>query len=39
MKTAFMPRNFNRVGEMEKQVYFTYMEPFIVVDESFDPSE
>jgi hypothetical protein len=39
MKAAGIPSNLEHMSAMEKQTYFTYMEPFLIIDDSFDPSE
>jgi hypothetical protein len=36
MKTACLPRNFKRVSAMGQQAYFDYMEPFRIIDDSFN---
>lgn len=36
MKTAFLPRNFKRMSAMEQQACFDYMEPFRIIDDSFN---
>lgn len=35
MKTATFPSNFYRMSEAEKNIYYEYMEPFLIIDESF----
>ena len=39
MKTAFLPNNWERMSAMKKKAYFAYLEPFLIIDDSFQPSE
>lgn len=37
MLAAFAPSNLDRMSAVERQAYFTYMEPYLYVDADFDP--
>jgi hypothetical protein len=39
MKVAGIASNLEHMSVTEKQTYFTYMEPFLIIDDSFDPNE
>lgn len=39
MKSAFRPTNFAGMSAAHKQAYFANMEPFLMIDDDFDPGE
>lgn len=34
---AFLPSNFTRMSEVDKEIYFEQMKPFLLIDDSFKP--